>query len=86
MPSSTNIFNCYDYFQRNEKPILASRETGAQWFTGHSGSGGTVNLSLFKETGTNKSHSMNITGHAWGSPNKLAAQLEKPFDKVKIIR
>ena len=62
--------------------MVRSRETG------HSGSWGTVNLSLFIETDTNKSHyrPINITGHAWGSPNKIAAQLEKPFNKVKIIR
>ena len=53
---------------------------------GHGGSRGTVNLSLFIETDTNKSHYINITGHAWGSPNKIAAHLEKPFNKVKIIR
>ena len=43
---------------------------------GHSGSQGTVNLSLFLEIDTNKSHYINITGHAWGSQNKIAAQLE----------
>ena len=41
---------------------------------------------LFIKTDSSKSHNINITGYVWDSPNKIAAQLEKPLNNVKIIR